>query len=138
MTDRDAKKLTGCHPLLVQKLGLVLSAMDALGFPMMVTDGLRTIQEQAALFAQGRSAPGFIVTLNDGTTHPSNHQARDGFGRAADCCFVINGKPTWDGRLPWKAYIACVEAVGLIAGGSWSKLADMPHAELPAQIGLNA
>ena len=43
MTDRDRQTLAGVHPQLVEKLTHVLAAMDALGFPMMVTDGLRTV-----------------------------------------------------------------------------------------------
>lgn len=132
MTPHDTAKLTGVHPLLIEKVGFVLDAMSALGFPMMVTDGLRTVEQQRALYAQGRSAPGHVVTYADGTEKRSNHQAKiDKFGHAVDCCFVINGVPSWDHSLPWKAYGAAAEALGLEWGGTWQKLADLPHVELP-------
>ena len=131
MTDRDLQKLRGVSPVLIDRLGRVLSAMDALGFAMMVTDGLRTVERQRELYAQGRTAPGSIVTYADGVEKHSNHQKKlDGMGHAADCCFVVDGQPSWDSRLQWKAYGACAEALGLTWGGSWTALHDLPHVEL--------
>lgn len=131
MTERDLQRLDGVHPELVAKVARVLSAMDALGFPMMVTDGLRTVEQQRALYAKGRSVPGAIVTYADGVEKRSNHQPHiDKYGHAVDCVFLIDGKPSWDLTLPWHAYGAAAEALGLTWGGSWSKLADLPHVEL--------
>lgn len=132
MTDRDRQKLAGVHPLLVEKVTRLLAAMDVLGFPMLVTDGVRAVAQQQALYAQGRSAPGHIVTYADGVEKRSNHQPRlDTFGHAVDCCFLVNGQPSWDVGLPWKAYGAAAEALGLRFGGSFINLHDLPHVELP-------
>lgn len=120
-------KLTGCHDDLKEKIGRVLIAMRALGWPMIVTDGLRTLTEQQHLYAKGRTTPGPIVTNADGVQKLSNHQS----GKACDCCFYVGGQPSWDARLPWKAYGSCLEAVGLKWGGNWQSLHDLPHAELP-------
>lgn len=138
MTDHDTQKLSGCAPELIRRVGLVLDAMQALGFPMMVTDGVRTLAQQQALYAKGRTVPGAIVTNADGMPVEqgghgrSNHQTKiDGFGHACDCCFLVDGSPSWDARLPWKAYGACAAALGLKWGGDWASLHDLPHVELP-------
>lgn len=132
MTDRDLQKLSGVHPELVAKVGRVLACMDALGFPMMVTDGLRTVEQQRALYAQGRTVPGHIVTYADGVEKRSNHQPKiDTMGHAVDCVFVVEGKPSWDAALPWHAYGAAGAALGLHWGGSFTSLHDLPHLELP-------
>jgi peptidoglycan L-alanyl-D-glutamate endopeptidase CwlK len=133
MTDHDTAKLVGCHPQLIAAVGKVLDAMAALGHQMLVTDGVRTLAQQQALYAQGRTTPGPIVTEDDGVTHPSRHQLRpsDELGHAADCCFLVNGAPSWDARLPWQAYGACAQALGLTWGGAWVSLKDLPHVELP-------
>jgi peptidoglycan LD-endopeptidase CwlK len=124
-------KLNGVHPDLVTKITKVHQAMGILGFPMIVTDGLRTDIEQAALYAKGRTTPGKIVTNADGVKNKSNHQAKaDGFGHAVDSCFMVNGKPSWDEKLPWNTFGACAKAVGLVWGGDW-KFKDKPHVELP-------
>lgn len=138
MTDHDTLKLAGCAAELIRRVGLVLDAMTAIGYPMMVTDGLRTVGQQQALYALGRTSAGAIVTNADGLPVSqgghgrSNHQAAiDGFGHACDCAFVVNGSPSWDARLPWKAYGAIAEALGLKWGGDWAALHDLPHVELP-------
>jgi peptidoglycan L-alanyl-D-glutamate endopeptidase CwlK len=139
---RDELRLVGVHPELAAKARRILAALEALGVPMCITDALRTVADQQAKFAQGRTAPGAIVTRCDGVLKKSNHQAHDdGYGHAIDCAFLISHdggttfQPTWDEAQPWAAYGACVEALGLTWGGGESfrraGLVDKPHAELP-------
>lgn len=126
MTAHDTLKLQGVDARLVSALERILAAMAALGFPMLVTDGRRTVEEQRALYAQGRATPGPIVTYKDGLVQTSRHQT----GHAVDCAFVVNETPSWAAQLPWKTYGACAEALGLRWGGSWQTLHDLPHVEL--------
>lgn len=131
----DQPKLRGVHPLLIERISRVLAAMGALGFPMRVVQGVRTTAEQQALFAQGRTTPGAIVTNADGVNQKSNHQAKaDGLGYAVDCAFFNDPTTpideTWAETSPWAAYGACVKAVGLAWGGDFVSLVDRPHAEL--------
>lgn len=127
-----SNKLAGVHPTLIAAVGKIQSAMGLLGFPMQVTDGVRSLAQQEALYAQGRTKPGHIVTNSDGVTNRSNHQQHaDGFGHAVDCCFLVGGTPTWDVHMPWKLYGAMAEALGLRWGGSWAAIHDLPHIELP-------
>lgn len=122
------------HPQLANKVNRVLAAMAALGFPMRICQGVRTLADQQALYAKGRTTPGPIVTNCDGVTRKSNHQPRaDGFGYAVDCCFV--GADPWTG--PWEVYGACGKAVGLTWGGNFKTLIDRPHLELPAPVGTS-
>jgi len=132
MRPQDYIKLAGCHPTLLADIEKIIGALAVLGFTMIVTDGVRTVAQQQALFAKGRTAPGPIVTYKDGIIHRSNHQTHsDGFGHAVDCCFLVDGHASWDLRLPWKVYGACGEALGLTWGGNWVSLHDFPHLELP-------
>lgn len=125
------RRLVGVHPELASRIIKVLAAMSTAGHPMMVTDGLRTEAQQRALYAKGRTAPGPKVTNADGTIKKSNHQAKaDGYGHAVDCAFLVDGRPSWDIRLPWKLYGALVVGQGLVWGGNWKSLVDLPHAEL--------
>ncbi len=127
-----ADKLAGVHPFLIAKVAKILDAMRVLGFEMLVTDGLRTAAEQLALYRQGRTLPGPIVTQADGVTRKSNHQVRaDGFGHAVDCCFVVNGRASWDDRHPWRLYGEMAKTLGLVWGGDWKGFTDRPHVELP-------
>lgn len=138
------RTLDQLHPRLRDGVPRILLAMNAIGYPMMVTDTLRTVEEQQALFAKGRTLPGDRVTNCDGVVKKSNHQAHaDGYGHAVDCCFVVDGKASWDEKLPWAAYGALGEALGLRWGGHWSDktIHDLPHLELvgiPAVAGQRA
>lgn len=125
-----ADRRQGLHPALLTKVDRVLAAMEAAGHPMKIVQGLRTVKEQQALFAQGRTAAGKKVTNCDGVRKKSNHQAdEDGFGHAVDCTFVVEGKIVWDG--PWATYGAAAKAEGLVWGGDWVSIVDRPHIELP-------
>ena len=131
MTERDLAKLAGVHPTLVGRVVKLLAAMEGLGHPMCVTDGVRTAAEQAALYAKGRTAPGRIVTNADGVHTLSNHQPKaDGYGHAVDCCFLLNGRPSWAASHPWQTYGAQAQALGLEWGGTWH-FVDLPHVQLP-------
>lgn len=132
--ERDSVRLERVHPEVRSRVKRVLMAMDALGFPMTVTDTLRTLEEQQRLYAQGRTAPGDIVTHADGVITKSNHQS----GRAVDCTFLdARLQPTWNESLPWTAYGENAKAVGLKWGGDFKSKStgrprpDKPHVELP-------
>lgn len=125
-------KLEGVHPSLVDKVTRILCAMAELGHPMMVTDGVRSLKAQRALYAQGRTKPGKIVTHADGVSVKSNHQPKaDGFGHAVDCCFLVDGKPSWAEAHPWRLYGEMAKALDLSWGGDWKRFPDRPHVELP-------
>lgn len=138
MTERDSQRLAGVHPELVAKIEKILDAMRVLGFPMMIVAGVRSLEEQQRLFAQGRTAPGAIVTNADGLRATSNHQVKgDGFGHAVDCAFVDDPTTarveTWDPRQPWDLYGLMAESLGLSWGGRWKRFPDKPHLELRAE-----
>jgi peptidoglycan L-alanyl-D-glutamate endopeptidase CwlK len=112
---------------------MVCAEMAALGWPLFIVEGLRSEATQAHDFASGRAAPGKIVTMRNGTTHPSKHQAKaDGFGHAVDLAF-ISGDP-WAESHPWAKLGALVESHGLVWGGRFA-IVDRPHVEWPATVG---
>ena len=117
------------HPDLKAKVDKVLAAMTALGHGMKIVQGVRTAEEQAKLYAQGRTQPGKRVTNADGITKKSNHQVKeDGFGHAADLAF--QGPEPFAEKHPWKCFGECAKAVGLKWGGDWITFKDRPHVEL--------
>jgi len=107
---------------------LLLDHAAERGIGLKVTQTYRTFAEQAALYAQGRSTPGPIVTHADAGW--SWHNWR----RAFDVCFVDSfGGVSWAG--PWDEVGALGEAAGLDWGGRW-KHPDRPHFEDRAGLTL--
>jgi len=121
---RSTKRLAGVVPALRSRVTMLLQRMADAGHPMTVTSGRRTQAEQQKLYAQGRTAPGKIVTQLDGVTKQSRHQQ----GRAVDCAFVPSpGTVSFEG--PWDMYGAVARELGLVWGGSWARFPDRPHVE---------
>jgi len=116
-------RLEEVKPELREKVKRLIALARERGYSIVVTQGFRTVAEQNALYAQGRTKPGKIVTNAKGTQ--SNHTK----GIAADLAFVVNGQITWDDRL-YTRIGAWADAVGLKWGGNWQRFKDLPHVEL--------
>ena len=116
---RDPMDLT--HDCWV-KFAAFSAAMDKAGIPWICTYTRRTLEEQKALYAQGRTTPGKIVTW----TMKSRHLD----GEAFDIVLLKDGKANWDTKDPdWTKAGEIGESVGLKWGGRF-KTPDMPHFEL--------
>lgn len=128
------RHLRGCHPELKWRVRNLVDALAHDGLDILLTQGVRSVAQQQALFAIGRFRPGKIVTNCDGIIKVSNHQVKaDGFGYAVDVAWrTPEGLITWIG--PWDRMMTLAEAGGLIAGGRWVNFPDRPHLELPLPV----
>jgi peptidoglycan LD-endopeptidase CwlK len=105
-------------PEMQEKFAAFLAKMEAANLPFMVTFTYRSQEEQDALYAQGRTAPGRIVTW----TKNSRHTKREAF----DIAMLVNGKPDWSDNKLYRLAGQIGESVGLVWGGRWKK-ADLCH-----------
>lgn len=90
---------------------------------------LRTFDEQNALYAQGRTKPGPIVTKAVGGLSLHN------YGMAIDIALILDGKEaSWDEKTDfdgdhksdWQEIVTIFKQHGWEWGGDW-KFVDMPH-----------
>lgn len=98
-----------------------------------VTQGIRSIEAQAALYAQGRTLPGPIVTYS--VPGDSWHH----YGLAVDTCFA--GPDPYlekDVRteMLWREFGKFATAHGLTWGGAWSRFVDRPHVQMTYALTL--
>ncbi|HXU32303.1 MAG TPA: M15 family metallopeptidase [Thermoanaerobaculia bacterium] len=93
------------------------------GIRIKIISGLRTFAEQDALFAQGRTAPGDIVTNSRGGF--SNHN----FGIAFDVG-VFEGTKYLRESVKYRAVGVLGADLGLEWGGNWKTFKDQPHFQL--------
>lgn len=90
-----------------------------------ITQGLRTIEEQDALYAQGRTAPGNIVTNAKGGSSLHN------FGLAFDIVIIRDGKPDWATDTPdFKYVVEALKELGWEWGGDFHSIIDKPHFQI--------
>jgi peptidoglycan L-alanyl-D-glutamate endopeptidase CwlK len=126
------RHLRGCHPELQWRVQKLVEALEHSGLDILLTQGVRSVAQQQALYSQGRFRPGKIVTNCDGVVKVSNHQPKDdGYGYAVDVAWRIKGRITWEG--PWSTLGQLATAHGLVWGGNW-KWQDLCHLELPSPV----
>ena len=117
VNSRDLKDLRPEVATLARKF---IAKAKSAGIDLLVTSTYRDAKSQDALYAQGRTAPGRIVTRARGWQ--SWHQYRVAF----DVVPIVSGKPLWSNRAVWKQVGEIGESVGLEWGGRW-QFTDYPH-----------
>ena len=118
----NEKRIAPLHPPFLAIVRAFLEECEKAGHRLRVTHGYRTMDEQAALYAQGRTKPGAIVT------HAKPGSSAHNYAAAIDVVFLTkDGKADWNG--PWKAIGAIGEKLGLVWGGNFKTIVDRPHFE---------
>ncbi len=117
------------YPPFVDKLAKALDAAEKRGAAYFVISGYRSAEEQAKLYAQGRTKPGRIVT--NARAWQSYHQ----FHAAADMCrdadVAREGlQPDWQLEA-YRILAECAKDVGLESAFYWKSFREGPHVQLP-------
>lgn len=124
--ERTEKNLRTLHVGAEAKMRVFLAKlipyMAEKGVVAKVISGTRTYAEQDALYAQGRTKPGPVVTNARGGQ--SNHN----FGCAVDIGLFKDGDYLEDSPL-YKEAGPIGKSVGLTWGGDWKTIKDYPHFE---------
>jgi peptidoglycan L-alanyl-D-glutamate endopeptidase CwlK len=104
--------------------------LDALGFIIRVDQGLRTWPQQAALYAQGRTQPGKVVT------YAQPGYSWHNYALALDFVPMVSGEPIWDRTNPaYAKTIEIAESLGLVSGSRWpDPKTDFPHLQLTGRF----
>ena len=121
--ERSEKNIATLLPEVQPMARMLVQKAAANGIAIRVISGLRSYEEQDALYAQGRTAPGNIVTNARGGY--SNHN----FGIAFDVG-VFSGSKYLPESPKYKAVGVLGQELGLEWGGSWTSLVDEPHFQL--------
>jgi peptidoglycan LD-endopeptidase CwlK len=128
----SAQRLATVHPILAERGTRLLERCAAEGLALMVTQSVRSMAEQDQLYAQGRTAPGKVVT--NARAGESYHN----FGLAFDVLVLdAMGKADWSPANPgWGQAGALGEELGLEWGGRWRGLVDLPHFQYTGGVSL--
>ncbi len=143
MSSRD---LTACEAEVGQMASTAIANCRAAGLDLLVTCTYRSDAEQDALYAQGRTAPGKVVT-NAKAGQSSHNCTRNGqpASLALDIVPMRHGKPVWgvsgdgmddtpaddekDDLELWQRIRAHFEAAGLKLASRWTTFKEWPHFE---------
>ena len=121
------RDITLCHPRLQAIASEWVKACESAGLKVAIGETYRTVAEQDALYAQGRTKPGNKVTNARGSSYSSQHQ----WGIAFDF-YRADGKGAYneDGDFFGRA-ATIAKNLGLAWGGDWKSIVDKPHVYLP-------
>lgn len=133
MDKHTKQRIQKLHPAVREEVTKVIEECDTSltgKAKIRITQGLRTFEEQDALYAQGRTKPGKKVT------NAKAGQSIHNYGFAVDICLIIDGKEaSWDTAKDWDNdkiadWYECVKIFakhGWEWGGNWKTFKDMPH-----------
>lgn len=129
------------HPAVREEVISLITEIEK-GFPpniaVRIVQGLRTIEEQNALYAQGRTKPGNVVTNAKGGSSYHNYGLAIDFAILLDKdCNGTYDELSWDikkdndkdGVADWLEVVKVFEAAGWEWGGRWSSIKDYPHVQ---------
>ncbi len=131
--DRSKRNIATLHPRVQAKAKEFLTLANALagaeGLEVRIICGLRTYQEQAQLYAKGRTAPGPVVTK--ARPGHSNHN----FGTAWDIG-LFRGKAYLPNHKLYTTIGQAARSLGIVWGGDFKSFKDTPHYEIPTGLTL--
>lgn len=135
MDNITQQRINKLHPIVRDEVHKIISECDTAltgRAKVRITQGTRTWDEQAKLYAQGRTISGKKVT------NAKPGQSIHNYGLAVDICLMIDGKTaSWDTAKDWDNdqvadWYECVKIFakhGWDWGGNWKTFKDLPHFE---------
>jgi peptidoglycan L-alanyl-D-glutamate endopeptidase CwlK len=128
------------RPLFLRFAMLANATAATYGCEYVMIAGNRTWEEQDALYAKGRSAPGPQVTKAKGGFSNHNFAIAGDFGVFRSGDYLENGTPEAQ-SLAARVHRACsihAKACGLEWGGNWRTFPDYPHYEVELALSMSA
>ncbi|MBY0115954.1 M15 family metallopeptidase [Paenibacillus xylanexedens] len=139
-TIQEAMPITGLHPVVAENEELLVRKAARRGIVIVITHGYRSSEEQDALFNQGRSSAGNIVTNARGGESYHN------YGLAIDFALrTPDGDVVWDmerddngnGKADWMEVVDLAKELGFTWGGDWANFPDYPHLQMDFGLSIN-
>lgn len=126
----NSRKIEDLHPYVASLARKMIAAAKKEGIDVLVTSTYRDGESQNALYAQGRTKPGRIVT------NAKAGQSWHNFRLAFDVVPVVNGKAMWNDLRTFRRLGAIGKSVGLEWAGDWKSFPEMPHFQWTGGLSL--
>lgn len=118
----NSRSLDDLIPPAKARVQAFLDAAKKQGIDLLVTSTYRDNASQDALYAQGRTRPGKIVT------NAKAGQSWHNYKCAVDVVPIVAGKPRWDVKDEvWQQVGKLGKAAGLEWAGDWKRFKEYPH-----------
>ena len=118
----NSRSLDDLIPQARERVDKFIALCKESGIDLLVTSTYRDMESQTALYNQGRTAPGKIVTNAHAGESFHNYRC------AVDVVPLVNGKPQWDGSDPiWAKVGELGKQAGLEWAGEWHSFKELAH-----------
>ena len=122
-----SRNISDLHPTLQRMVRELRVQCALVGLNIGIGECYRTVEEQEALYAQGRTTAGNIVTNARGKDYNSMHQWRVAFD-----FYRNDGKGAYNNSDKFFNKVGAIgKSIGLEWGGDWTSPVDLPHFQLP-------
>lgn len=116
--------MTKLYPNLQAKVQVLIENAHKKGLDVWIVQGMRTIEQQNELYAQGRTKGKKGKTVTNAKGGESYHN----YGLAVDV--VFHGSEPYGESHNWKALGEAGKEAGLEWGGGWKSFPDRPHFQI--------
>lgn len=136
----DAPLPENLDPVVTEKTEKLIDQAEEKNIDVVITDTVRSNEEQNALYKQGRSEDGSIVTYAQGGESYHN------YGLAVDYALRDdNDNITWDihydgnnnGESDWFEVADMAKELGFEWGGDWNNFKDYPHLQMDFGLSID-
>jgi len=136
----DAPMPTELHPIVEENKNIFINRTAEQNIQVIITEETRSFERQDALYEQGRTAEGNIVTYAQGGESYHN------YGLAIDYALMDeNGDITWNieydgngnGEPDWFEAADIAKELGFEWGGDWQHFKDYPHLQMTFGLSIN-
>ena len=117
----NSRSLSDLHPVVQEKAKKFIAAAKKEGIDVLVTSTYRDNESQNALYAQGRSKPGRVVT------NAKAGQSWHNYRCALDVVPIVNGKAQWNDMRTFRRLGEIGKSVGLEWAGDWKSFKEYAH-----------
>lgn len=127
----NSKLIKDLHPKVADLCNKFIEACGKEGIKVIITSTYRDNESQNALYAQGRTKPGEVVTRAKGGQSFHNYRV------AFDFAPVVNNKIDWENLTLFKKCGTIAENLGLEYAGNWKNFKENAHCQFTGGLSLS-
>lgn len=126
----NSRKIEDLHPYVAKLCRAFVAACKKEGIDILITSTWRDNEAQNALYAQGRTKPGRIVTNARAGSSFHNYKL------AFDFVPIVNGKAQWNDVRTFRRAGDIGKKVGLDWAGDWKSFRELAHLQWTGGLSL--
>ena len=126
----NSRKIEDLHPYVAKLCKSFVAAARKQGIDVLVTSTYRDHESQGALYAQGRTKAGRIVT------NAKPGQSFHNYRLAFDFVPIVNGKAIWNDQRTFVKLGELGESFGLEWAGRWKSFPEYAHLQATGGLSL--